>query len=351
MDKALRVLFGAQPAVAIKKGGLYIQLLKTKEYLEQLGFTVDLNDPWKDPLPEEYDLFHLFGANFSTTILGTLMKDKNIPLVVTPVFFSKHSPRMLRTINSVNSILFRMLRISTPHIYAKELLDRADMILPNTPREQELILQGFRIPEEKVTLVHNGVDERFLHAKPELFIERYGIKEFILYVGHIGNGRKNTLNLIRALERIERPAVFIGPLAKTPYGDTCLEEIAKNRRITLLESLPHDSPLLASAYAACDTFVLPSLFETPGLSALEAGLAGAKIVITQHGGTKDYFRGEAIYVDPGRITSIRDGIKRSLKKEKNAILSERIRKHYLWPTIAQQLEQVYRSLLPFGDGA
>jgi len=43
--------------------------------------------------------------------------------------------------------------------------------------------------------------------------------------------------------------------------------------------------MLASAYAACDVFVLPSMFETPGIAALEAGLAGAKIVITKYGGT------------------------------------------------------------------
>ncbi len=347
----MKILFGAHPAVAIKKGGLYIQLLKTKEYMEHLGFRIELNDPWKDPGPREYDLFHLFGANFSTSILGTLMKDKDIPLIITPVFFSKHSPPILRTVNTVNSILFRLFRISTPHIYTKELLERADRILPNTPREYELITRGFGMPEAKVTLVHNGVDERFAHAEPDAFIERYGIRDFILYVGYIGNGRKNTLSLIRALEGIEVPAIFIGPVVKTPYGDTCLNEIKKNKRITLLSALPHDAPLLASAYAACDTFILPSLFETPGLAALEAGLAGAKIVITKYGGTKEYFGDEAIYVDPGSVASIRNGISKSLSKEKTQALREHIKKRYLWPAIAKQIAQIYRALPPFGDGA
>jgi len=39
--------------------------------------------------------------------------------------------------------------------------------------------------------------------------------------------------------------------------------------------LPHDSEELQSAYAAAKVFVLPSNFETPGLTALEAGLAAA----------------------------------------------------------------------------
>jgi glycosyltransferase involved in cell wall biosynthesis len=349
----MRILYGAQPAVAIKKGGLYVQLLRTKEHMEKLGFKIDLNDPWKDPAKEDFSLFHLFGANFSTNILGTLMREKEIPLVLTPVFFSKHTPLMLRMVNRANGLLFELFRISTPHIYTKELLERADRILPNTPREKEFIIRGFGIKEEKVTLVHNGVDERFAHAQPDQFVERYALRDFILYVGYIGDGRKNTLALIRALQGIDVPSVFIGPPVRTPYGDLCVKEIRKNKRITLLDPLPHDSPMLASAYAACDTFVLPSLFETPGLAALEAGLAGAKIVITKFGGTEDYFRDEAIYVDPKNVVSIRDGINRALKKEKSGRLKEHIRNHYLWPAIAKQLEKVYLSfaLPPVGDGA
>ncbi len=339
----MRILYGAQPAVAIKKGGLYIQLLKTKEHMEKCGFHIDLNDPWKDPAPEDYNLFHLFGANFSTNILGTLMKDKDIPLVVTPVFFSKHSAGMLRMVNRSNSLLFKAFKISTPHIYTKELLDRADKILPNTPRESELITHGFGIREEKVSLIHNGVDERFYNATAELFVKTYGKKNFILYVGYIGNHRKNTLSLIKALQGIGVPAVFIGPLVKTPYGELCLKEIAKNKNITLLKPLPHNSPLLESAYAACDTFVLPSLFETPGLSALEAGLAGAKIVITKYGGTRDYFGDEALYVEPNNIQSIKNSIVKSLVKEKTNTLKNHIRKKYLWSFIAKQIEKIYRS--------
>ncbi len=39
------------------------------------------------------------------------------------------------------------------------------------------------------------VDARFYDADPNLFIKQYGVKDFILYVGHIGWGRKNLLSL------------------------------------------------------------------------------------------------------------------------------------------------------------
>ncbi len=339
----MKILYGAHPAVAIKKGGLYIQLMKTKSYMENLGFEIELFNPWKCPDAKSYDFFHLFGANFSTNIIATEIVGCGIPLIVTPVYFSKHSSFQLRHINRINTILFKLFKISTPHIYTEEILASANRILPNTEMEKNLIVKAFCIPERNVSVIHNAVEKRFAQASPDKFIDEFGLKDFILYVGYIGYGRKNTLYLIRALKSLDVRAVFIGPVVKTPYGKLCMKEISKNRNIKVLEALRHNSPLLESAYAACDTFVLPSLFETPGISALEAGLAGAKIVITKYGGTTEYFRGEAKYVEPKSVKSIRNGIIESLSKKKTASLKNYILKNYIWENIAKKIEKVYLS--------
>ena len=67
-----------------------------------------------------------------------------------------------------------------------------------------------------------------------------------------------------------------------------------------LGRLEHDDPLLASAYAAARVFALPSWFETPGLAALEAALAGCAVVITPFGSTREYFGELVEYARPGR---------------------------------------------------
>jgi glycosyltransferase involved in cell wall biosynthesis len=118
-------------------------------------------------------------------------------------------------------------------------------------------------------------------------------------------------------------------------------EAKKNPQLKIIEYLPNDSGLLASAYAACDTFVLPGLFETPGIAALEAGLAGAKLVVTKHGGTTDYFRNDAEYVEPSSVESIRDGILKSLEKPKDAGLREHIRREFVWGRVGDKLRSVY----------
>ena len=68
--------------------------------------------------------------------------------------------------------------------------------------------------------------------------------------------------------------------------------------VAWLGRLDHDDPLLASAYAAARVFALPSWFETPGLAALEAALAGCAVVITPYGSTREYFGGLVAYARP-----------------------------------------------------
>jgi glycosyltransferase involved in cell wall biosynthesis len=204
------------------------------------------------------------------------------------------------------------------------------------------------VPEEKIRIVPNGVEKRFAKGKPGLFAKTFGMDRFILNVGHIGPERKNVLRLIQALETINHPALIIGRIENTRDGRRCLDLAKQNPRIRILEHIDHDSDLLASAYAACDTFVLPSFFETPGIAALEAGLAGAKIVITPYGGTKEYFGEDAEYVNPYSVKSIRTGIEKSLGKHRDSRLRDRMKKEYLWSNIAVQLRSVYEAVLSSG---
>jgi len=144
---------------------------------------------------------------------------------------------------------------------------------------------------------------------------------------------------------VNHPAVIIGRIIKGEYGDACVREAAKHKHILLIDGLDNSSDMLASAYAACDVFVLPSLFETPGIAALEAGLAGAKVVVTKFGGTTEYFGPMAEYVDPRSVESIRNGVLKALNVSKNPELREHIRKEFLWQRVAERTASAYRQVL------
>jgi glycosyltransferase involved in cell wall biosynthesis len=221
----------------------------------------------------------------------------------------------------------------------------ADMVLANTDQELKMIATAFDIPNEKLAKVPNGVEERFYHSTPDLFIKQYGLKDFVLYVGHIGMGRKNLLPLLQILKKTPVQGVLIGPVINTEYGRKCLKIINSSTNLRLIPDLAPDSPLLESAYAACDTFILPSLYETPGLSALEAGLAGAKVCITRYGGTEEYFGEYATYLEPRSEASIEKALQESLIKPKTNHLKEHIRANYLWQNCANILLKKYQDLL------
>jgi glycosyltransferase involved in cell wall biosynthesis len=342
----MNVVMAGYQAISILHGGPRTQLRCTAEHLKGQGVTVTLFDPWEPLRPRECDLFHLFAANIGTYHLAREIHALGIPLAVSPIIYSLHSPAFLRSVLTATRMLRKAGKgIWTDYAITAEICSWANGVLPNTKAEAELLHQGLGVSGERVRVIPNGVDERFAHGDPSLFRRHYGLDRFILTVGHTGHERKNVLALIRALGAIDHPSVIIGRIIRSPYGEACLREAAKHRQILLIDGLENPSEMLASAYAACDVFVLPSLFETPGIAALEAGLAGAKIVITRHGGTREYFGEHAEYVDPLSVDDIRAGILRGLGKERDSRLQQRIRERYLWSRVAEETASAYGEIL------
>lgn len=342
----MKVLLASYQPVSILHGGPRVQVLQTKAELERLGVNVELFDPWKHFVREKETLFHLFAANLGTFHTANVLKNFDIPFVTSPIFFTRHSPVVVRASVEISKLLrkFRSA-VWSNYEFTRQICAWSKAVLPNTTDEAKLIAEGLRISTSAIHIIPNGVEARFEFGDPTLFKKKYGLENFILNVGHIGPERKNVLNLIRALKRIDHPAVIIGKISSTPMGRKCVEEAKQSKNILIIDGLENDSALLASAYAACDVFALPSLFETPGIAALEAGLAGAKIVITSIGGTKDYFLSMAEYVDPYSIDSIAQGIRLALNRKKDTALKEHIKREFLWSRVAEKTLSVYRQVI------
>lgn len=342
----MRVTVASIQAVSILHGGPNTQIRNTMKHMMANGVEVKFFDAWSPFKKEDCDLVHLFAANIGTYHLARELHTLGVPIVVSPIIYSRHSPAFIRASLSMNRILRKVAKGIWPdYAMTSEICSWAEQVLPNTLAEANLLRDGYGVPQSKISVIPNGVDERFFSGDSSLFRKTYGLERFILNVGHIGHGRKNVLNLIHALGKINHPSVIIGRIIKGEYGDACVKEAARHKQIHLIDGLDNSSELLASAYAACDVFVLPSLFETPGIAALEAGLAGAKVVITPYGGTREYFGDMATYVEPDSVESIREGIMLALRQPKNMALREHIKEHYLWKNVAQQTAQAYRKAL------
>ncbi len=342
----MNVVVAGYQSISLIHGGPLTQLKNTVRYLPDHGVTVRLFDQWSSFGPRECDLVHLFAANIGTYHLAREIKGIGVPLVVTPILFSTHSPAFVRRALGATRLAQRFgPGIWSDYALQADICTWSHLVLPNTQAEAGLVVDGLGIPPGKVRVVPNGVDERFYTADPSLFRKTYGLENFVLNVGHVGFRRKNVLSLIKALATIDHPAVIIGRIAKDAAGAECVREAARFPHIRLLDRMENASEMLASAYAACDVFVLPSLFETPGIAALEAGLAGAKVVITPHGGTTEYFGDMAVYVEPESVDSIRQGILRALAQKKSETLREHLRTHYLWQQVAASTARAYDDVL------
>lgn len=368
----MKVIFGSFQAITILEGGVKTQVSALKQELEKLGVEVLLFDAWEKYSLMNIDLVHLFCAHIGTYHLAKSMSALNmnpapfdnenedkllnlnrdnkqpdkrggVKMVLTPVFYSRQNPRLIRATLPITK-LFSKIGVFQFYQIASELCNMANIVAPNTQKECDLVQNGLKVPNTKIKLLPNGVDERFYNTDPSLFINKYGVKDFILYVGHIGWQRKNLLPLLKICQKIDVPLVLIGKVIENDYGKKCLELIKSRRNTILITDIEHTNPILSSAYAACDSLVLPSYYETPGLVALEAGLAGAKIVITKYGGTDEYFKNFVQYIEPSSERSIKQGLLTSLEQKKSTELKEHIRNNFLWKHAAEKLVKIYQSV-------
>jgi len=371
----MRVLFQNRPDMFKVIGGDTIQLLKTKEYLEKLGVEVDISLELRPNL-DKYDLVHLFNITrvHETYIQAINAHKQNKPIVLSPIYWNKteflkknypitylyhtvsslpnsNIRKILTKFSKVKDILTKRKVDEAVKVQRKmgfktqqiEVLNLAHIILPNSHIEAELIKKDFGVSDSKLFVVPNAVDRKFSKAKKKLFVEKFGIKDFVLSVGRIEK-RKNTLSLIRAANEEGLPLVLIGLRTSRKYTKLCEKE-AKKGDVIFLDPIPHDDPLLPSAYAAAKVHALVSWYETPGLVSLEAALAGANIVTTDRGTAREYFKDMAWYCDPSDLNSIRKALREAYNSKKTKKLKLHILKNYTWEVVAEKTLEAYNRVL------
>jgi len=228
----------------------------------------------------------------------------------------------------------------------------SSIVLVSGEKERQLLISHFGIPFKKVKVLPICVNRKFYSANSKLFEKKYGIKNFILFVGHRMR-RKNVHRLLEAYSKtkLNIPLVIIGSEHDRDYLNKLKVKIhrinsgaMKDKKVFYIGNLNPASELLASAYAAAKVFVLPSYYETPGIAALEAALAGANIAITEIGTTKEYFREYAQYINPYSVKSIKEAIEKAYYMPRDKKLKEFVYKNYSEVSVAKKLVEFTRFL-------
>ncbi|NLM97765.1 MAG: glycosyltransferase family 4 protein [Halanaerobiaceae bacterium] len=324
-----KILFLARPDLFRIRAGDTVQIKSIKKHLEGIGVNVDISLDLRPDL-HGVDLVHCFNILRIETMavqVENIVK-KKLPLIITPIYWNM----------SEYLSVFKPDKLKNwaeKQILRGEILNCADLILPNAYQEWDLLKKDFAL-EKPFSVVFNGVDE-FFYIK-----QNTGIRHGILSVGRI-HSRKNQLALIRALKDTEIPLTFVGDNNDPAYYKECLAAASANPNIRFYGGVEEKE--LLSFYKYYKVHVLASWYDTPGLVNLEAGLAGCKLVTTEKGTAREYLQDLAFYCNPADHEDIRNKVLAAYNAPVSDKLSIHILNNFTWSRIVKSLKKIYSLFL------
>ncbi|HEX2715205.1 MAG TPA: glycosyltransferase family 1 protein [Candidatus Acidoferrales bacterium] len=325
-----------------------------------------------EPLPENFELFPYeadpgsFRAHFHLPIA---LQRRQVDLLHMPWFYAPAVVpcRLVMTVHDLMD-LFSPPAGATPLVQAWRLflarraVAKASRILAVSQATKRELARAFAIPESKIEVIYNALDERFtrepLPDDANRILERHAVNyPFVLYAGNI-KPQKNLARLIEAFAVAKadlRGDPSLSRLKLLVIGD----ELAKHadlRRAVVRTRLREDVrflgfvpyPVLRVFYARARAFLFPSLYEGFGLPPLEAMAHGTPVLTSNVSSLPEVFGQAALLVNPENVFEIARGIRQILTEH---VLREALTRRghelverYSWERSARQLRAVYEAV-------
>lgn len=363
----MKVLFQSRKTLFSAPGGDTTQILKTKEYLEKLGVTVDISLEL-EPDVSEYDIIHVFNLmrpqELYLQVKNAKKYGKKVALSTIYGPYEEYEKKarggILQLINNFLSITqieylkviarailnFEMSKGTMVYLLhghkrlQRKIISMVDVFLPNSHSEMKRVAGDFNLKDYKYVAVANAVDvNKFDYDKVEISPEFEEFRDCVLCVSRI-EGRKNQLNIIKACRYLPYKFVFIGKAGANfkKYLEKC-KELASDK-MYFLGQVDHEK--LPQFYKLAKVHILASWMETPGLSSLEAAVMNTNIVVTKKGDTEDYFKDYAFYCEPDDLESIRKAVIEAYDNPFREGMKARILDKYKWENTAEETLQGYK---------
>jgi len=339
--------------------------VETQKALRQLGVCADVVG---DGEPRDWagcDLVHLFNIQSAENALNLLRRAKAAgkPVVLSTIWwdfrYTRHldnlrygdkafwavcgsaMPRLAMLLHRVRSVRWRR-RWSR---LQRELLQKADLILPNSVAELEILVAQYSLPElrARAVIVPNGVNPVAL-ASREPSERLAGLPERFVLMAAGFTPIKGQARLIEALmgER-QIPLVCAGHSKDGRYGRHCQELAARRGNTYLFDNIRHEE--MPQLYRRAKVHALPSMRESPGLATLEAAVCGANCVVGIHGPVQEYFGMDCFLCDPMDPESVRSAVLAAWNGPPNERLKARILKDFTWQRAAEETLRGYEWIL------
>jgi len=330
-------------AVGNPANGILEQARRQAEGLRRRGHEVFELNPWCWREPATLDVLHFFlGGPELHGIESAFVARGPAVLAFSPIIDSNQSFAAYRVVAALGSLSRRVMTI--PGMLRRQAR-ASSVVICRSRHEAARVERSLGVPASRIAIVLNGTaaPSRPVRDAAELRSALGLPDEFALHVGAYTQERKNALRLADAAQRLGYALVLAGHAAPGPVLDALQRRAAANRSLRLLGYV--DEATKSALYSSCRVFCLPSLHEGTGLAALEAAACGAGVLITERGGTQDYFAGHARYVNPTDEDSIERGLREAWKAGRGEALRERVLRELTWERSAEALERAYLNCL------
>ena len=246
------------------------------------------------------------------------------------------------------------------YLQTKRVVHAAQHVLAVSRSTKDDLINIFELPDSKISVVHNALDERFAftHTPGERkqVLERYQLKDpFVLYSGKI-RPHKNVHRLIEAFAVLKNELgdsdryknlklIIIGDeLSKHQYLRLTVIRSGAQQDVRFFGFVPY--PILRVFYQSAEVFAFPSLYEGFGLPPLEAMANRAPVLASNTSSLPEVLEDAAVLVNPENVFDIARGMKLILSDD--AVRQRLIQKgleqvaKFSWKLAAQKILERYQ---------
>jgi glycosyltransferase involved in cell wall biosynthesis len=222
------------------------------------------------------------------------------------------------------------------------------------------ILRYFRVPESRIDVIYNAIDERFWQEpaadEVERVRERYRLNApFVLYAGNI-KPHKNLERLIEAFNLLRHERADLKDVELLIIGDEISKYATLRRAVHRHKLHKHvrffgfvPDQTLAALYRLARVFVFPSLYEGFGLPPLEAMASGTPVITSNVSSLPEVVGDAALMIDPYEPAAIADAMRQILT---DPILHADLRtrglaraREFSWERSIRRVREIYDEVL------
>ena len=235
---------------------------------------------------------------------------------------------------------------------------RSARILTVSEASKRDIRRYFRVPERKIAVIYNAIDERFAEIPTpqeiERVRERYQLNDpYVLYAGNI-KPHKNLERLIEAFYALRRRGfeqvklLIIGDeISKYATLRRAVHRHKLHKHVRFFGFVPDQT--LAILYRLAKVFVFPSLYEGFGLPPLEAMASGTPVITSNVSSLPEVVGDAALLIDPYEPDALADAMARVLT---DSTLQEDLRRkgfarvrEFSWERSVRRVREIYGEVL------